>query len=261
MNNKKLFLFATTIAIVTSFSFTKYINETSLKPFEVEFISGCNSITHSKIKVYQKKSEYYADHLSPTYFDGEKIDSLWTIKLTDEQIKACNQFINKAKSLPRKCNRFSSVENHHIITIGRDTMDIDGDCNWDNLDFHFLDTKLFDKYHTAFENRQKTFIKTLQSKLLGKWFLESEKPNLTKEDIVTFSKNKETNFCWEFSGSNIVKSNNSGISKVKDLKKYKLEISNGWNETVFEFRYGKTDYLVFTFVSVNDSELKLKYLW
>lgn len=263
MTIKQLFLLALTICTFSLCSFNQEGNN-PIKPFEVEFISGCNAITHFKIRVYQQEGKYFADHTSPTYFDGVKVDSLWRIQLTEEQINDCNSFLNKAKSLPRKCDRFSSVENHHIIFIGNDTIDINGDCDWDNLGFRFLDEKLFGEKHIALESRQKQFITDLHKKLIGKWYVDTQQNNLNRDDIVTFRKDKTSDFCWEFKSDSKLKGNNAGLLGIKGLESYKLQISDGWNETVFEFHWGKVDYMnhaTFTFVSIDDKELKLKYLW
>ncbi len=259
---KPFLLVLVTYAFILS-SFNQKDNNT-IKPFEVEFISGCNAVTHSKIKVYQAEGKYFAEHISPTYFDGAGIDSLWRIELTKEQINDCNRFLNKAKSLSGKCDHFSSVENHHIIFIGNDTIDIDGDCDWDNLNFRFLDEKLFGEKHSTLEGRKKQFISDLHKKLMGKWYIDKEQNNLNKNDIVIFRKDRTSDFVWEFKENDKLSGNNAGLLGIKELETYKLQISDGWSETLFTFHWGKVDYInhaTFTFVSIDDKELKLKYLW
>lgn len=243
-----------------------------LPQFKLTFISGCNAITKSKINVYIKDNKYFADHISPTYFDGQKIDSLWTIELNQDQIDACIKFLNKAKSLPNKCDRFSSSENHHIIVIEKDTIDINGDCNWENLDFHFLDKKLFVEKHLEIEERKKSFIANLDKELSGKWYLQTLKNDLHREDIISFSKSKLTNNFIIFGDNNTLSGNCKDLLKMKDLKRYKTELSDGWNETVFTLDWGKVTLVkeyntwyefgaTFILESINEDELKLKFLW
>lgn len=243
-----------------------------LPQFKVTFISGCVDIRVSTIDVYIKGNKYFADHISPTYFDGQKIDSLWTIELKQEQIDACFKFLNKARSLPNRCERFTSLENHHIIVIGKDTMDINGDCFWDNLNFDFLDTQLFGIKHTELEERQKLFIATLNKDLSGKWYLQPTKKKLRRNDILTFSRSKVTSNFIVFGNHSTLTGNCYGLLKMKDLKRYKTELSDGWNETVVTFDWGKVTYTseyntwyefgaTFTLKNITSDELQLSFLW
>ena len=243
-----------------------------LPKFDLTFISGCNSITKSKINVYRKGSKYFADHTSPSYFDGRKIDSLWTIELNEIQINACIKFLDKAKSLPGKCDRSSSVENHHIVVIDLDTIDINGDCNWQNLDFDFLDQQLFGKKHSEINENKKSYIATLDKDLAGKWYLQPLTGELQRDDLVIFSKSKVTPNFIVFGVNNSLTGNCKDLFKMKDLKRYKTEISDGWNETVLTIDWGKVtlvkDYdtwyefgATFTLESISQDQLKLNFLW
>lgn len=246
-----------------------------LPAFNLTFISGCNAITTSKINVYFRDDKYFADHTSPTYFNGQQIDSLWTVELNVEQINACIKFLDKAKSLPKKCDRFSSVENRYIIAIGKDTLDINGDCNWDNLDFSFLDKQLFAVNHLDIENKKNAFIADLNKKLIGKWYLQPLKEKLKRDDKITFSRNKISDCCWEFGDTNSLKGNCNKMLDIKDLKRFKTEISDRWNETVISIYWGKQiyqgkeqDYAImydknatFTLGTISNDELKLNFLW
>lgn len=243
-----------------------------LPQFKLTFISGCNAITKSQINVYIKDNKYFADHISPTYFDGQKIDSLWTIELNKDQINACIKFLDKAKSLPSKCDRFSSVENHHIIIIDKDTVNINGDCNWENLDFNFLDKQLFHTKHLEIEQKKKSFINNLDKNLYGKWYLQPLRNGIKRDDVVTFSKSKVTNNYLEFGYNNLIKGNCKELLSISNLKRYKTEISDGWNETVVTIDWGKVTYkrdyntwyefgATFTLKSITSDELKLNFLW
>lgn len=275
MKSNIIYLTAIILAIHTPFSSTKAINET-LKPFEVEFISGCNAINHSKIKVYLKDEYYYAEHLSPTYFDGQKIDSLWTIKLNQDQTHACMQFLDKAKSLPSNCDRnrnhFSSSENHHIILIDKEIIDINGECNWENLDFEFLDTQLFGTKHSEIEKRKKLYLINLDKELEGKWYLQPLKKDLQRDDVLTYSRTEATTSFIIFGSKESLTGNCNELLKTKDLKHYKTKLSDGWNETVIIFNWGKStgksqytalfeSSATFTLKSIDKNELKLNFLW
>jgi hypothetical protein len=262
------------ITIFTAFLFLSWIApiDKELPQFRLTFISGCNAITNSKINVYIKENKYFADHISPTYFDGEKIDSLWTVELNQDQIDACIKFLNKAKSLPNKCDQFGSSENLHIIVIENDTIEINGDCNWENLDFHFLDRKLFVEKHLAIEERKKSFIDKLDKELSGKWYLQTLINDLHRSDLISFSKSKVTNNFIVFGDQNSLSGNCKDLLKMKDLKRYKTELSDGWNETVFTLEWGKVTLVkeyntwyefgaTFTLESLHDDELKLKFQW
>ena len=243
-----------------------------LPAFNLTYISGCNSITYSKINIYLKDGKYYADHISPTYFDGIEIDSLWTVELNENSINSCIAFINKAKSLPRKCDHYTSSENHYIIALGKDTIDINGDCDWNNLDFDYLDQQLFITNHFQIEEKKTQFLKNLDKKLYGKWYLQPLNRALKKDDIVIFSRTKITDSYLEFGNNSSLKGHCSKLLGIHNSKRYQTEISDGWNETVVTFDWGKItdkrDYNIwyeygatFTLVSITNDELKLNYLW
>jgi len=243
-----------------------------LPAFNLTYISGCNAITRSKISIYYKDDKYFADHTSPTYFDGNNTDSLWTIELNTKQIDACIKFLDNAKSLPRKCDQFSSSENHHIIIINKDTIDINGDCDWNNLDFQFLDQQLFKTKHSEIEEKKKIFLENLDKKLTGKWFLQPSNKDLKRDDILTFSRSKITNNFIVFGDKNILTGNCIDLLKMKNLKRYKTELSDGWNETVINLDWGKVtlekEYNIwyefgatFTLESITQDELKVNFLW
>lgn len=261
------------ITFITFFlvNWTAPINN-ELPQFSVEYIYGCNVITKSQINVYIKENKYFAEHSSPTYFDGQKVVSLGTIKLNADLIESCFKFLNKAKSLPKKCERFSSSENHHIIIIGNDTIDIDGDCNWENLDFQFLDQNLFGEKHLEIVKKKDSFLIDLHKKLSGTWYMEPLKNKLKRDDIITFSKSNVTKNFIVFGEKNSLKGNCKTLLKMKNLKRYSTKISDGWNETVLNLSWGKVtlvnDYTkwyeseaTFTLESITKDELKVKFLW
>jgi hypothetical protein len=62
------------------------------------------------------------------------------------------------------------------------------------------------------------------------------------------------------------------LLKMKDLKRYKTELSDGWNETVFTLDWGKVTLekgytrwyefgATFTLESITQDQLKLNFLW
>lgn len=252
--------------------FQKQPNE-KLPAFKLTFISGCASITKSKINVYIKDNKYYADHTSPTYFDGHNIDSILTVELSEKQINACLEFLDKAKSLPRECKRFSSVENHHIIIIDQDTIDINGDCAWNNLDFHYLDKQLFGAKHLEIERRKNIFIQNLEKQILGTWYLQPFKQILKKDDIITLSRNKISDSYLVFGDSSTVNGNCRQLLDITDLKRYNMEVSDGWSKTILSLCWGRIiyknnknkflceDQASFEVKSIGNEELKLSFLW
>jgi hypothetical protein len=208
-----------------------------LPQYRLIFISGCNTITKSKVNVYIKDHKYFADRILPSYFDGQTIHSLWTIELN--QIDACIQSINKTKSLPNKCDRFSSSENHHILVIEKDTIDVNGDCHCENLDFHFLDKKLFSEKHLEIEEQKKCNLTNLNKELSGKWYLQRLQKALQRDDIVSFSRSKVTNIFIVFGDKSTLTGKCINLLKMEDLKRYRTELSDGLNETVFSFDWGE----------------------
>lgn len=245
--------------------------ENKLPEFEVEFIQGCAGITHYRIKVYSLDNKYYAEHSAPTYFNGTTIDSILKEELDIEQIEACQKFIQKAKTLPKRCQRITSSEFHHIIYIDNDTLDIYGNCEWDNLDFKFLDKALFQKQHNEIEKKKVDFVNSLNQKLIGKWYSQPIKGKLKRDTKVVFNRKKITSEFIEFGTSQKLAGNLKALNAI-DLKEFETHTSDGWNETVLTIEWGKilyknesrVDYYhtaTFTLERINNEELVLEFQW
>lgn len=244
----------------------------TLPDFEVTFISGCAGITESKIKVFKQHGKYYAKHIKPTYYNGREIDGTWLIELNKNQISACSKFLTKAKSLPNKCERWSSSEFFHIVKLESETIEINGNCEWENLDFNYLDTELFSTKHEELKGKKESFLNELTQSIKGKWYLKPIEKEILRDDILIFSKDFKSAEFVEFKDQNLLKSNCSKSLNIIKPQTYKIDISDGWNEVVFTLNWGeitlKKDYntwyendATFTLVEKGDKELKLKYLW
>lgn len=253
---------------------TSFIEQTAqeLPEFELEFIHGCNAVTHHYIKVSKLNQVYIAKHISPTYYNGTTIDSVLTVVLNEDQIEDCKKFIAKAKSLPRKCMQITSSEFHHILYLINDTVDVDGNCAWNNLDYDFLDNSIFKQKHKEIENKKTKFLTTLNNNLKGKWYLQPIKGKLKKDTKIVFSKTKVTKDFIDFDTNNKLKGSCNSLLQTTKLTEYETEISDSWNATVITLKWGKEIYInkdqvmydhtaTFTFDKLEGKNLILNYLW
>ena len=148
--------------------------------------------------------------------------------------------------------------------MNNDTIDIDGDCDWNNLDFHFLDQKLFGEIHQAIDNKKKLFIDELNKKLHGKWYAEQTQNSLKRDDTITFSRNKISDCYWEFGNNYSLTGSYNKALNYKNLKSYKVQQNDVFNLTNFVVHWGNEKYsnnVSFILVAITDNELKLKFLW
>jgi len=240
--------------------------------FEVTYTTGCGGMTTSKILIYKNENTYYADHISPSYYDGEKVHSVLTVKLDSNQIQSCFMFLNKAKSLPARCLPLATIVIHYIIIEQGDTIDINGDCDWENLNYKYLDQTLFKAKHDEISRKKEKVTKTLISKLKGKWFLQPLNGELKRNDIITFHRKNVTQDFVEFGNKDTLTGIWNDLVGKKDLKRYTIEISDSEEATTLTLDWGKIilkkDYITvykhnarFVLNSIDNNEFKLKYLW
>jgi len=252
----------------------------SLVPFYLIFRSGDEVVRTYELKVYKENNRCYArNSIEPEFYVGGKVDSNWTVELDSNKIKTCIKFINKARTLPKKCQELTSSITEYQIVFGNDTIKITGDCKWDSLDFFSLRDVLFKERFSELELKRLALVERLNKQLQGKWyFIPFKKEPLKMDSLILSRKNNFFSDCfWEFGIDNSFKSSCNSIldsfscNKIFDLtysNKYEwseeeiilLEVQPGMiTESNGNMTFGN-DGATFMLDTLNDSNLKLLFM-
>ena len=165
----------------------------TLTPFNVVLYSGDEAIQKFEIKVYKTDDKFYADNLSPYFYFGKQTDSVWTVELDQFKISKCNEFLSKAKSLPKECPERSTSIKEYTVTFANDTIKIKGDCEWDSLDFFSLRQLLFKDKFEQLELKKSNLINDLNKKVIGKWYFKPLVTELKRDEYFVLTKNNDFN--------------------------------------------------------------------
>jgi len=243
----------------------------TVPPFTVILYSGDEEVRKSEIRIYEESGKFYAENVSPYFYYGTQTDSVWKVELDQNKISTCNKFLNKAKSLPKRCpERSTSIEDYTII-VQKDTIKINGNCEWDNLDLFSLRKSLFNEKFTELDLKKTNLINGLNSKLIGKWYFKPLKLEPKRDDslVLTKTNNLNSECSWEFGKDNYFK---SSCNKIFD---FTYSDTYGWRvdgNIFFEIQTGLitnkngitsvgNSNALFTLDKLTDKELRLKFLW
>ncbi|MBK9719033.1 MAG: hypothetical protein IPO85_16265 [Saprospiraceae bacterium] len=195
--------------------------------FTVNFYKGDDEIIKYEIKVYKLGDDVFADKIGPHYYYGTKTDSVWTVKLTKEKKKLCENFIKKAKSLPKECPQIGSVLEYYIIVLPHDTIMIDGDCDWNKVGFYNLSNKLFAENFRELSNKRMQLEQELNSKIYGKWCVLNLHSEQKRGDIIILSRVNDSKCNWEFGHNFLFRSYCNDIFDMSKSEDYLWNIDQG----------------------------------
>lgn len=199
----------------------------TLTPFTVNFNLGDYEIIKYEIKVYKLGDDFFADNIAPFYYYGTKTDSVWTVKLTKEKKKLCENFIKKAKSLPNECPQMSSAFENYMIVLPYDTIEINGECDWDKLDFYNLSNTLFSEKFRELSKKRKQLEKELNSKIYGKWNVLNLHSEQKRGNILILSRVNNSKCNWEFGHNFLFRSYCNDIFDMSKSEDYLWNIDQG----------------------------------
>ncbi|MCC7027925.1 MAG: hypothetical protein IT265_13260 [Saprospiraceae bacterium] len=199
----------------------------TLTPFTVKFYKGDDFFIQYEIKIYKLGNNFFADNISPLYYYGTKTDSVWTVKLTKEKKKICENFIKKAKSLPKECPQISTVIENYTIVLPHDTIIIDGECDWNKVGFYNLLNKLFAEKFKELSNKRKQLEKELNSKIYGRWNVHNLHSEQKRDDIIILSRVNDLKCNWEFGNDFLFRSYCNDIFDMSKSEDYLWNIDQG----------------------------------
>ncbi len=245
----------------------------SLTSFNIVLYFGDEHIEKLELNVYKKANKCFAENISPVFYYPNKRDSIGTIELNTDKVRACLEFIRRAKVQPKNCpEKHSSVVNYTISTL-HDTIYIEGDCDWDNLNYFDLRALLFKEKFAEMELKRESILSGLEGGLLGKWYFAPLKRELKKGDILILSKtnNFHSDAYWEIGKDHSFKSSNNKVLDFHKTEKYESYVGKWDGNVYFEIQGGfqnesnggisvANDGATFIVESYNDNVLKLRFI-
>jgi hypothetical protein len=233
-------------------------------------MAGDDASERAEIVVYRLGNKYFAENAAPQFYIGKNKVDLWRTELNATQVATCMQFQKKAGTLPAECPEVSMVPKTYQITANNKTTTIQGDCDWDGIDFFDLRSALFSEYYTQLDARRRAFTDSLSSLLHGKWYFSAPPGKPEPGSRLTLQKKQNnTKTCfWEMGKNSSFKSTCNEYINLSYSIRYAL---NTEGNIFFEIQGGTTTDAdgntsirnfgaTFVIDSVDDLELKLKFL-
>lgn len=243
----------------------------SLSPFDVIVYHGDEAVEKLEINVYIRDNKFYADNVFPTYSINGSKSIVWTVELDNYKILNCIKFIQKAKALPKECPNNSTSITEYIISFSNDTVKINGNCQWDTLDFFQLRKILFKENYAEEAQKKVNQINNLNKKLFGKWYYKPLTSEPKRGEYLILTKTNEFNSeCfWEFGNEYLFKSSCNKFLDLTYSDKYEWQVDE---DIYFKIQPGIIKDIngsmtvgnydaTFILDTLTDNELKLKFLW
>ena len=233
------------------------MNETSgstsdLNDFEdiqIEFVTGDEVMVYHEISFTRKGQKIIAKKEQPFYYYGSLTDSTWTTKLEASDLKIIDRFISKAKTQKDSCSFLSTSIDHYKIKIGnKEEMKIIGNCEWDGIDYDYIEKNIFKSHFADLENKRKIVADSIAKSFTGTWDVSGwENGKLTDKEILLTRTNvnklkTEGQYRWTFD-----KSNTTAL-------KEDLDIDEG--SSLIKIR-GST----YKIINISADKIELKHLW
>ncbi|WP_314509571.1 hypothetical protein [Xanthocytophaga agilis] len=194
--------------------------------FQSTFLVGDEDVIRHKLRVYCKDRQTWADKLLPNYYYGDRTDSVWHVKLNHKQIKLCNDFLQKARSLPQQCEQHFTFFTSVITPT--DTLIIQGECEWGKLGYHRVEHELFKQSFKRLKRNRDALEDQLTSTLNGRWYITVLSDTGADRLILHRLPSGSNKYCsWNFSSKYSFKSDCSTILPMPFSKKYRLDIDEG----------------------------------
>lgn len=242
----------------------------TLTPFRVVYMAGDDASERAEIVVFKKGDRYVAENAAPQFYIGKNKVDKWRTELNAAQIAACIQFQKKAGTLPAECPEVSLATKTYQITANNKTTTIQGDCDWEGIDFFDLRSALFSEYYAQLDARRRAFTDSLSSLLNGKWYFAAPLGKPEPGSRITLQKKRDkTNSCfWEMGKNSSFKSTCNEYINLSYSIRYAL---NTEGNIFFEIQGGTTTDAegntsirnfgaTYVIESVDEQELKLKFL-
>ena len=236
----------------------------SLIPFYLTYSSGGVVPTNREINIYKTNNKYFASYFRPKFYFRGETDSAWTTELDSNKIFSCLKFINMAKKQPKECE-YVNEYTHYEIDFAKDTLEISGDCEWNDLNYYSLSYVLFKEHFLELEQRKINLIDSISKKLIGSWYCVPFKTALKEGDSCVLSRTKytESDCLFMFGDNELFKSNCNGAYDFTLSHKFKLDVEDQLprlligKEDMKEGDY-EGEYIV---SGINEKELKLTFEW
>ncbi len=242
----------------------------TLPHFRLVYSFGDEGTDKYEINIYKKGGKYYADNISPVFYVGSRSTGAWSAELNAGKIAACLTFLGRMRSQPEECPEVSTSIKDYLVTTGTETIHVRGDCDWDGMDFFDLRSALFTEKFADLDARRLALGDSLSRKLTGKWYFAPIKTKFKAGEYFTLSRapGPGLSCTWQFGVNSSFKSSCNDVLNLEYSTRYVLNLDGN---NYFEIQGGATTDAngnttirnfgaAFTIESVNESELKLKFL-
>jgi hypothetical protein len=149
------------------------------------------------------------------------------------------------------------------ISFAKDSINIQGACQWDSLDFRHLQRILFREKFEEIELRRSSRLKALNNVLPGKWYPELSESIFKKGERIAFRKSKENSKCyWQFGPGNTFVNTCKKMMGLAESRDFECELSRDTLILGIGPFYGTEENMnggIFVVDTFNDSFIRLRH--
>lgn len=210
----------------------------SFPHINILFETGCEVREQYQIEIFTKENSIFAKKIEPNYYYGRLTDSTWLVELDSNKVEIINEFLKISKRINKSCDENSQIVSSSIdlyhISVGNDTLiKIDGNCDWNGLDYFSIEQKIFNEKFTVLNTYRTNLKDSIITVLTGEWIVSGLKKEMSQNDTLILERTDELSemeeeiIIWSFGDS---LSFNSSDRKVLDLtysKNYEIYVNNG----------------------------------
>jgi len=216
---------------------------------QIEFVTGDEVKVLHEISFSKTGQKIIAKKVQPYYYYGSMTDSTWTTEVEPSDLKLIDKFISKAKTQKDSCSFLSTSIDHYRIKIGnKKEFKITGNCEWDGIDYNYIEKKIFKSQFAELENKRRIVADSIATSFIGSWDVSGwENGKLTEKDVLLTRTNGnkieiEGRYRWTFEKT-----------KATALKE-DLDIDEG--SSLIELR-GST----YKIINIGSDKIELRHLW
>jgi hypothetical protein len=153
------------------------------------------------------------------------------VKLGDNLINCCEEFIKTTEKLPEHCQSNSSVFEDLNLLVNGKTFIVNGPCDWGKMDFWALFDTLFGKNEFFWNNpKELKTIHKYNKAITGQWYSKPISDSMKTGDSLFFSRintPNKSNIYWQFNGESGFYGQSKSALKALNCNSYELGLYPG----------------------------------
>jgi len=213
-------------------------NKILFPSINIVFETGDEAREQFQMEIYSNGSSIFAKKIEPNYYYGKSTDSTWLVELDSNKVEIIKEFLKTSKKMNERCDEefqvvSSSIDFYHISVENDTLIEINGNCDWNGLDYFSIEKKLFNEKFTELKARRTHLKDSINDVLKGRWVVSGLKNKLKQNDILTLERTDELDelevgtIIWTFGDSLSFSSSDNRILDFTYSKNYKLYVNNG----------------------------------